>query len=83
MRIFDLKANQIENPLGYKLEPVRLSYKVDETEGKKQSAAQIVISKRADLSEPIVDTGRCASIDSLSFVPAPALDPRTRSSSQV
>ncbi len=78
MRIFDLKANQIENPLGYKLEPVRLSYKVDETEGKKQSAAQIVISKRADLSEPVVDTGRCESIDSLSFVPDLALEPRTR-----
>ena len=66
MRIFDMRANHIVNPLGFKLEPVRLSYKVDGTAGRKQAAARIVVSKRADLNEPIVDTGRRADISSSS-----------------
>ena len=78
MRIFDLKANHIANPLGYLLEPVRLSYKVDQTAGKKQAAAQIVISKCPSLSQPLVDTGRREDIDSLCFAPALQLEPRTR-----
>ena len=78
MRIFDMRANHIVNPLGFKLEPVRLSYKVDGTAGRKQAAARIVVSKRADLNEPIVDTGRRADINSLSFVPEFKLEPRTR-----
>ena len=58
MRIFDMRTNQIKNPLGFALEPVRLSYKVDETEGKKQAAAQIVIAKCPKLCDPILDTGK-------------------------
>ena len=78
MRIFDLRANQIANPLGFLLEPVRLSYKVDGTEGKKQAAAQIVISKCPKFCEPLVDTGKREDIDNLSFVPELKLEPRTR-----
>ena len=78
MRVFDLKANRLPNPLGFKMEPVRLSYKVDGTEAKKQAAAQIIVSKCPKLCDPIVDTGKCESIDSLSFVPELKLEPRTR-----
>ena len=78
MRIIDLRTNQIKNPLGFALEPVRLSYKVDETEGKKQAAAQIVIAKCPKLCDPILDTGKRTDIDNLSFVPELKLEPRTR-----
>lgn len=76
MRIFDMMANRIAEPLGYALKPLRLSWKVEGTEAKKQEAAQVVITTAA--GAPVFDSGRRADIDSLCFAPDIALSPRTR-----
>ncbi len=75
MRIYDLMANRVKEPIGFALKPLRLSWKVDETAGKKQAAAQVAI--RAG-EAPVFDSGKCADIDSLCFVPDLKLQPRTR-----
>lgn len=78
MRIFDMMANRVSEPMGFAYAPLRLSWKVDETVGKKQTAAQIVVGKCPCLSEPVFDSGKCADIDSLCFAPDIKLEPRTR-----
>ena len=76
MRIFDMMANRVQEPLGFALEPLRLSWKVDATNGKKQAAAQIAIETAQ--GEHIYDSGKRTDIDSLCFAPGVKLAPRTR-----
>lgn len=78
MRIFEMMANRVVEPMGFEFKPLRLSWKVDETAAKKQTAAQIVIGTCPCLSEPIYDSGKREDIDSLCFVPELELKPRTR-----
>ena len=78
MRVFELKANRVEQPMGFEFAPLRLTWKVDGTAGKKQAAAQVVIGTCPCLSEPEYDSGKRADIDSLCFAPEIELKPRTR-----
>lgn len=78
MRIFDMMTNRVSTPMGFAYAPLRLSWKVDETAGKKQAAAQVIVGKCPCLSEPIYDSGKRADIDSLCFTPDITLKPRTR-----
>ena len=78
MRIFEMMANRVAEPMGFQYKPLRLSWKVDETAAKKQTAAQIVIGTCPCLSEPVYDSGKREDIDSLCFVPEMELKPRTR-----
>jgi len=78
MRIFEMMANRVPEPMGFQYKPLRLSWKVDETAAKKQTAAQVVIGTCPCLSEPIYDSGKREDIDSLCFVPDIKLEPRTR-----
>lgn len=78
MRIFEMKTNRVSEPVGFALSPVRFTWKVDGTEGKKQAAAQIVVGTCPCLSEPVYDSGKRADIDSLCFTPEITLKPRTR-----
>ena len=78
MRIFEMKANRVTEPIGFALTPLRLTWKADETEGKKQAAAQVVIGTCPCLTSPEYDSGKREDIDSLSFVPEITLKPRTR-----
>ena len=78
MRIFEMMANRVVEPMGFEFKPLRLSWKVDETAAKKQTAAQIIIGTCPCLSDPIYDSGKREDIDSLCFVPEIELKPRTR-----
>ena len=54
MKITGLKTNHIANPLGYDIKSPVLSFVVEESTGKKLSAARIRISKNADLSDTVM-----------------------------
>lgn len=74
MRIYDLMANRVAEPVGFALTPLRLSWKVDETAGKTQIAARVVIKTDGVI---ISDSQKRADIDSLCYVPDVELKPRT------
>ena len=80
MKISHLRANHLNNPIGYTLEPVSLSWIVEETDAKKQAGAQIVIMTHApNGSETLVyDSGRRADISSLGFCSPLELKPYTK-----
>lgn len=82
MKIYDMKTNHLDNPLGFYLPEVRLSYKVDCPQGKYQQAARITIARAQD-GKMIYDSGLSQNIDSLCFVPDVSLEPRTRYQWQV
>ncbi len=78
MRIVDCQVCHVASPLGYQMERPVFSYTVIGAAGKRQAAARIRVSLHADLSDPILDTGFSANIDSLAFPADIALAPRTR-----
>lgn len=78
MRIYDLKVNRLENPMGYLLEKPRFSYKVDGTEGKSQKEAKLRIARDPGMTDVVYDSGMREDLDSLSFVPEFILAPCTR-----
>ncbi len=78
MRIVKLKTNGIENPLGFQLGKVRLSWITEDTNSKMQAFAQVQISLEDSFENVIYDSGKRDDIDSLAFVPSITLKPRTR-----
>jgi alpha-L-rhamnosidase len=78
MRVINLKTNHIENPLGFDLGKVRLSWITDATESKFQTAAQVQISLDKDFKNIIFDSTKKEDIDSLSYIPDIKLKSRTR-----
>ena len=78
MRVFDLKACGLKEPMGFSIQPLALSWKVDETEGKRQASARVLIGTCPCLSNPAYDSGVREDMDSLCFTPDIALRPRTR-----
>lgn len=80
MNIVRLRANHLENPVGYDLSDLSLSWVVEDTAAKRQDCAEIIISKDPNFSiDGIVYTSeRCKAADSLSFQPDISLEPCTR-----
>ena len=74
MRIYGMKVNQLIEPRGYQLSPLRLSYKVLCEGGKRQVSARIRIYSKG---ETVFDSGVREDIDSLCYEPGLALAPRT------
>jgi len=74
MQIYGMKTNQLTNPVGFQLSPLRLSYKVKDCGGKYQKSARIRIYCDG---ETVYDSGLCNEIDSLCFVPKITLSSRT------
>lgn len=83
MKIAQVKINHYENPLGYDLENLRVSYKICDALGKKQKQARILVSINPDMSDPVYDSGISEDIDSLGFSLPIDLIPRTRYHVQV
>lgn len=73
MKITGLKTNHITNPLGYDITSPVLTFVVEESTGKKLQAARIRISKKADMSELIFDSGMSEEISGLGYTPAEGL----------
>ncbi|MFP7159128.1 family 78 glycoside hydrolase catalytic domain [Priestia aryabhattai] len=80
MRIYRLRTNHIENPLGFELDRLSLSW-VTEAAGSTsrfQTEAQVQVSLDEDFHHIIFDSGKMQNIDSLAYTPKIDLNPRTR-----
>ncbi|MDL2234291.1 glycoside hydrolase family 78 protein [Ruminococcaceae bacterium OttesenSCG-928-L11] len=78
MTITRMKANHLVNPMGYRLEPVTLSWVVEDTTGKRQDKARVEIATVPDFSRTVFDSGESAAISSIGYCPAFTPEPRTR-----
>ena len=74
MRIYACRTNHFENPVGYDLPGLRVSWKVDGTDACAQKSARVIVRTG---SETLYDSGDAA-LDSLSTPLPVALLPRTR-----
>lgn len=84
MRLYDLKVNHLQNPLGFELERTVFSWKVSEASGKKQTAVRIEVYRGnlfwelGENPECILDTGFRQEADSLGWKLEFRLYPCTR-----
>lgn len=78
MKITHLKINHIENPLGFGIEKPSISYIVEETSGKKQEKAQVLVAKDSDFSSLVFDSGETKDIKNTGYVPEISLETSTR-----
>ncbi len=78
MKLTRLKTNRITNPLGFRLGRPRLSWVVEDTPSKRQASACVDVALDEDFGNVVYSSGERADIDSLSFEPELALEPRTR-----
>ena len=74
MRIYDCKTNHFENPVGYGLEGLRVSWKADSTDAAEQASARVTVRCGGEV---LYDSGDAA-LDSLSTPLPIELRPRTR-----
>lgn len=80
MKITSLKTNRISNPLGFAMHRPVLSWIVEDTPDKVQTAAHVRVSSDADFKRILYDSGKVmgTGIDSLGFCPDLTLTARTR-----
>lgn len=78
MQITRMRTNRMENPLGFFMDSARISYVVEGSRGRRQTAARVVAAKDGNFSEIIYDSGKSAEIDSICYELPIALEPRTR-----
>ncbi len=85
MKITHLKTNRITNPLGFALGAPTLSWIVEATSDRRQTAARLVVAGDPAFARVLFDSGRVdgAAIDSLGYRPDVRLAPRTRYSWKV
>ncbi len=76
MKLIQLRTNHCIQPLGLALEKPIFSWVAEETDAKKQAAAQIVV--KDDAGKTVFDSGRREDISSLGFEADMGLVPRTR-----
>ncbi len=78
MIITRMKTNHIPNPLGFNLATPRLSWVIEDTGARTQSAAQVQVAADEKFQNLLFDSGKRADIDSLAFALPLALKPTTR-----
>jgi alpha-L-rhamnosidase len=78
MRITKLRTNHINNPLGFELTRLSLSWITETSHSKYQEAAQVFIALDEDFDQIVYDSGKRQDINSLAFSPEMKLRPRTR-----
>ncbi len=69
MKIFDLKTNHFENPVGYALETVTLSWKVAQAVGEHTDYVRVLIAYDALMTDVVYDSGKAFDANSIDFVP--------------
>ena len=70
-------TNHLTSPIGYQMDQPVFSWQVEKAEGKKQTAARIVVAKDMALLEVVADTG-WSELDSLAAPVDLSPAPRTR-----
>ena len=78
MRINRMKTNHVVNPLGFSLGQPRLSWVVENTDAKNQTAAQVIITADDAGKTVLFDSGKQPDIDSLAYPVQLLLEPYTR-----
>lgn len=78
MRVYDAKVNHMTNPMGFFMDGVSFSWKVDEARGKAQKAARVRVAADEKMQEILFDSGMDEQADSLAYPVELALEPRTR-----
>ncbi|MCI6464191.1 MAG: glycoside hydrolase family 78 protein [Faecalicatena sp.] len=76
MKLTQLRVNHIETPMGFQINPLSFSWKVEEADGAKyQKSARIMVKKGKDV---LFDSKEEESADSLDYPVDLSLSPRTR-----
>lgn len=78
MKIYDAKVNHLTNPLGFYMDRVSLSWKVEGAKGKKQESARIVVAADPKMEQVLFDSGFTKDADSLGYEVKLELTSRTR-----
>jgi alpha-L-rhamnosidase len=80
VKITHLKTNRITNPLGFTLGKPTLSWLVEDTADKKQTAAQVMVASDPAFKNILFDSGKTpgSAIDSLAYRLELSLAPHTR-----
>lgn len=78
MKIINCQTNHITNPIGFQMEQPVFSWLVCDAEGKKQTAARIIVAADSMFEKICLDTGWKESIDSLGTMAELTLRPHTR-----
>ena len=78
MEIYNVQMNHLQDPVGYRMQRVVLSWKVRGAAGKCQKAARAVVAADPEMRQILLDTGMTADADSLAWELPVELKPRTR-----
>ena len=78
MKITNCKTNHLINPIGYQMDRTVFSWTVEESKGKKQKEARILVASSAAMTDILADTGWKTDLDSLASDVPLSLSPRTR-----
>ncbi len=78
MKIEHLKTNHLENPIGFELDPICLSWIVCDSVSKHQAAAQVRVAFDPKFHNVCYDSGESSAINSVCFCPEIKLEPCTR-----
>ena len=78
MRVYDAKVNHMTNPMGFFMDGVSFSWKVDEARGKAQKVARVRVAADEKMQEILFDSDMDEQADSLAYPVELALEPRTR-----
>ena len=78
MKIYDAKVNHLTNPMGFFMDSISFSWKVDGARGKVQKAARVRVAADEKMQEILFDSGMDEQADSLAYPVELALEPRTR-----
>ena len=78
MKIYAAKTNHLTNPLGFRMEHIVFSWKVEDAVGSRQEWARIRVASDAGMTELLFDSGEDPAADSLAYRISLSLSPRTR-----
>lgn len=78
MRIDNLRTNHLENPLGYKIDQLSLSWSVKEAKGSFAVKTRVWIALDAGMKQLVHDSGERTDISSADYSPEITLQPGTR-----
>lgn len=77
MKITKLRTNHLENPLGFHLNKIRLSWITESEKDQYQAAARVEIALDSSFQQIVFDSGKKEEINPLSFMPDFEPEPRT------
>jgi len=80
MKVSQLRCNHVDNPLGFELDRLSLSWitEVGDRTSKFQQSARVEIAYDTNFEQMVHDSGQQQHIDSLAYQPEVQLKPRTR-----